>query len=109
MKKLDLGAKPWHPKAVYYYFLPPALTPSFVVDVTEYHEEWMAAIFCHVSQFGDPGQNPGIRHFFESMATRWGRWAHGRYAQAFYSPWPLAVDDVLAAAQVRTSDEEQRV
>ena len=96
LKKLDIAGEPWHPKAVYYYFLPPDLMPSFVVNVTEFHQPWLDSIFCHESQFGRADQNPGIRYFFESMATRWGRWAGGRFAQAFYSPWPLSVDDVLA-------------
>ncbi|HES58151.1 MAG TPA: bacillithiol biosynthesis deacetylase BshB1 [Firmicutes bacterium] len=109
LKKLDVAGDPWHPQAVYYYFLPPDLMPSFVVNVTEFHQQWMESIFAHESQFGRLDQNPGIRFFFESMATRWGRWAGGRFAQAFYSPWPLSVDDVLQAAQVQTESEERRV
>lgn len=98
LRKLPVEGEPWHPRAVYYYFLPPDLMPSFVVDVSEHHEDWMASIMCHESQFGRAEQNPQIRVFFESMATRWARWAGGKYAQAFYSPWPLIADDVLAAA-----------
>jgi bacillithiol biosynthesis deacetylase BshB1 len=109
LRKLDVVYEPWHPKAVYYYFLPPDLMPSFVVDVTEYYEQWLGSIFCHRSQFGSPEQNPQMRHFFESMAQRWGRWAGGRYAQAFYSPWPLNVSDVLSAAQARSPEDEKRV
>lgn len=99
LSKLPIEGEPWHPKAVYFYFLPPDMMPSFVVDVTEYYEQWMESIMCHVSQFGDPERNPRIRDFFESHAKRWARWADGGYAQAFYSPWPLVADDVLAAAR----------
>ena len=100
LKKLDLDGLPvWHPRAVYFYFLPPDMMPSFVIDVTDYHEQWMQSINSHVSQFGRPYQNPQTREYFTSHATRWARHARGRYAQAFYSPWPLAVDDVLTAAQ----------
>ena len=100
LKKLPIKYDPWHPRAVYYYFLPPDMMPSFVVDVTDYREQWIGSINCHVSQFGRPEQNPQIRDFFESHATRWARWAGGRYAMAFYSPWPLTVDNVLTAACV---------
>jgi bacillithiol biosynthesis deacetylase BshB1 len=100
LKKLDSPWEPWYPKAVYYYFLPPDLMPTFVVDVSEYFDGWMESIMCHGSQFGRPDQNPQMRHFFEGNATRWGRWAGGRYAQAFYSPWPLSARDVLSAANI---------
>jgi len=101
LRKLDLDGLPtWHPKAVYFYFLPPDMMPSFLVDVTDYHEQWLESINCHVSQFGRPDQNPHIREYFGSHATRWARYAGGRYAQAFYSPWPLTADDVLGAARI---------
>jgi N-acetylglucosamine malate deacetylase 1 len=100
LKKLPSRYETWYPKAVYYNFLPPDMMPSFVVDVTEQFDGWMQSIMCHSSQFGRPEQNPQMRHFFESNASRWGRWAGGRYAQAFYSPWPLSTADPLAAAMI---------
>ena len=109
LAKLPIEGAPWHPKAVYFYFLPPNVMPTFVVDVTDYYEHWLKAIFCHESQFGNMEQNPQVRHFFESMAMRWGRWAGGKYAQAFYSPWPLSVRDVLSAAQARPPEESEHV
>ena len=100
LAKLPVDLPPHHPRAVYYYFLPPELMPTFVVDVTAQFDDYMKAILCHESQFGKPEQNQFIRMFFESNAARWGRWAGGRYAMAFYSPWPLGVQDVLTAARV---------
>ena len=98
LRKLDMEFDVWHPRATYFYFLPPTVMPSFVVDVTDYHEEWLASIYAHESQFGKPEQNTGIRDFFGANAMRWGRQARGKYAQAFYSPWPIALDTVLTAA-----------
>ena len=98
LKKMDLGYDTWHARATYFYFLPPTLMPSFVVDVTPWHEEWLASIYAHESQFGRADQNPGIRDFFGANAMRWGRQARGKYAQAFYSPWPIALDSVMTAA-----------
>jgi bacillithiol biosynthesis deacetylase BshB1 len=100
LKKMPIEYAPWYPKSVYYYFLPPDMMPSFVMDVSEHFEGWIASIMCHESQFGKPEQNSGMRGFFESNATRWGRWAGGKYAQAFYSPWPLAVLDPMSASRV---------
>jgi N-acetylglucosamine malate deacetylase 1 len=100
LAKLPVEGAVWHPKAVYYYFLPPDLMPSFVVDITSHFDDYMRAILCHESQFGKAELNQQIRVFFESNAARWGRWAGGRYAQAFYSPWPLGVNDVLSAARI---------
>lgn len=98
LHKMPYAFSPWYPKALYYYFLPPALNPSFVVDVTSYYEDWMSSILCHVSQFGKPEQNSGIRDWFGVNAARWGRQAGGRYAQAFYSDWPLRSAGPLEAA-----------
>jgi bacillithiol biosynthesis deacetylase BshB1 len=109
LKKLPVEGEPWHPKAVYFYFLPPDMMPSFVVDVTDSYEAWLGSIMAHQSQFGRPEQNKFMRSYFESMATRWARWAGGRYAQAFYSPWPLAVRDVLSAARAEAPSEEEGV
>jgi bacillithiol biosynthesis deacetylase BshB1 len=98
LRKLDARYEPWHPRSVYYYFLPPDMMPSFVVDITDYTERMLASIMAHESQFGRPEQNPYIRDYFESMLTRWARWAGGRYALPFYAPWPLVAEDVLAAS-----------
>lgn len=100
LKKIPSQYETWSPRAVYYNFLPPDLMPSFVVDVTEHYEGWMQSIMCHHSQFGRPELNAQMRHFFESNASRWARWGGGKYAQAFYSPWPLNCSDPLAAANV---------
>jgi bacillithiol biosynthesis deacetylase BshB1 len=100
LHKMPYAFDPWYPKALYYYFLPPALKPTFVVNVSEHYEEWIASIMCHVSQFGGPEQNAGIRDWFGANAARWGRQAGGKYALAFYSDWPLRCAGPLEAAGV---------
>ena len=107
LRKLPVEYEPWHPKAVYYYFLPPTLMPTFVVDITGYQDDYFAAIMAHESQFGRPGINEMIRNYFEGHITRWARWAGGKYAMAFYSDWPLRMDDPLAAAQARNPEGKQ--
>jgi N-acetylglucosamine malate deacetylase 1 len=107
LRKLPANFEPWYPKAVYYYFLPPTLMPTFVVDITGYEEEHFKAIMAHESQFGRPGQNEHIRVFFESHLKHWARWAGGQYAMAFHSDWPLRMHDPLAAAQALSPEGKQ--
>ncbi len=90
-----MGYEPHQAKAIFYYFLPPTVSPTFIVDVTEYYTRWIDAILAHKSQFGDPDRHAGIREFFESMARQWGRHIRAKYAQAFYSASPLKVDSLL--------------
>lgn len=90
-----LGYEPHQASAIFYYFLPPKITPTFIVDVTDYYENWINAILAHRSQFGDPDRHAGIREFFESMARQWGRFIRVKYAQAFYSVSPLKVESLL--------------
>ncbi len=95
LQKLPIEGEPWFASAVFYYFLPNNVQPSFIVDITEHFDDYIASIFAHKSQFGDPKQNWHIRDFFESRARTWGRFAGATFAQAFLSLFPLNVQDVM--------------
>jgi len=95
LAKLNLGYPPHQAKALFYYFLPPGVQPTFIVPVDEYYEQWLASILAHRSQFGQPERNPQMRAFFESHARQYGRLASCQYAQAFLSDTPLTVGDPL--------------
>src|ERR1700752_3359915 len=45
------GTPAWRPEWVCYYFINDSAPPSFVVDVSEYHDHKRRALACHVSQF----------------------------------------------------------
>ncbi len=90
-----MGFEPHQASAIFYYFLPPGIRPTFIIDVTPYYERWITAILAHKSQFSDPERHAGIREFFESMARQWGRHIRSTYAQAFYSVSPLKVESLL--------------
>ncbi len=47
----------WRPKRVFHMIQDRALTPDFVVDVSEAHEQKLAAIRCYGSQFHNPDSN----------------------------------------------------
>jgi LmbE family N-acetylglucosaminyl deacetylase len=51
LRKAPIEGEPHQAKAIYFYFLPPGTVPTFVVDVTEHFDDWMAALDCHRSQF----------------------------------------------------------
>jgi bacillithiol biosynthesis deacetylase BshB1 len=47
----------WRPKRVFHMIQDRQLTPSFIVDVTEAHEQKLAAIQAYKSQFHNPDSN----------------------------------------------------
>ncbi|HYM80183.1 MAG TPA: PIG-L family deacetylase [Candidatus Limnocylindria bacterium] len=100
LRKAPVPGEPHQAKAVFFYFLPPGTPPTFIVDVTEHFDDWMAAINCHRSQFANPERPrpasvPAVTEVFESYARYWG-WQIGvRYAQAYLSVTPLRIGDPL--------------
>ena len=51
---MPIKAEPYRVKAIYHYFLPPEVPPTFVVDITEEFDTWIAALKAHKSQFMNP-------------------------------------------------------
>jgi N-acetylglucosamine malate deacetylase 1 len=100
LRKAPVPGEAYQAKAIYFYFLPPGTQPTFVVDVTEEFDDWMAALDCHRSQFYNPekprpAQLPAVREYFASFASYWG-WQIGvKYAQPYLSTAPLNVGDPL--------------
>ena len=101
LRKLPAEGEPFQAKAIYYYFLPPSMAPTFVVDVSPYYEDWRRALEAHKTQFSNPekpkpkkGMSSFI-DFFEVYARQWGFLANTRYAQAYYSEAVLRVDDPM--------------
>ena len=100
LRKAPVEGEPHQARALYFYFIPPGTPPTFLVDVSDFFEEWMAALDCHKSQFHNPekqrpSQMPPVRDVFESYARYWG-WQIGvRHAQAYLVVGPLKVNDPL--------------
>lgn len=101
LRKAPIEGEPHQAKAIYFYFLPLGTAPTFIVDITEHFDTWIAALDCHQSQFHNPDKPripnaPGVGELFESYARYWG-WQIGvKYAQAFLATSPLRVNDPLA-------------
>ncbi len=100
LRKAPVPGDPYQAKALYYYFLPPGTIPTFVVDISDHFDDWIAALDAHQSQFHNtdrprPESAPSVRDVFESFARYWG-WQIGvTYGQAFLAVGPLKVGDPL--------------
>ncbi len=104
LSKAPCEGEPFQAKAIYFYFIPPGMRPTFIVDIGEHVEDWLAAIDCHQSQFYHPDRPrpatmPRPREAFESNARYWG-WQIGvKFGQAFLATSPLKVEDPMTLVE----------
>jgi bacillithiol biosynthesis deacetylase BshB1 len=101
LHKAPVDGKPYQAKAIYYFYIPPGMRPTFTVDVTPYYEEWMRALACHRSQFANPDKPkpknplPSLVEYMD-MFTRMQGWSVGaRHAQSFLATSPLRIGNPL--------------
>ena len=101
LRKAPVPGEPYQARAIFYYFLPPGTVPTFIVDVSNQFEDWIAALDCHQSQFHHPerprpANQPQVREMFEAFARNWG-WQIGvKYGAAYLSTGPLKVGDPMS-------------
>jgi len=100
LKKLAGPEGPHYVDRVYYYFLPPGLPPTFVVDITAHFDTWISALKAHASQFQNPEKGRDYIFALETMARTFGQQARCKYGQGFYSAEPLLLDDILDTVKV---------
>jgi len=99
LRKAPIEGEPHQVKALFYYFLPPGIRPSFIVDVSPYYDDWMRALQSHRTQFSNDekpkSDQPGVVDVVDSSsrATGWGVGA--RHAQAYLAAAPLRIGDPL--------------
>ena len=100
LRKAPVPGDAFQAKALFFYFIPPGTPPTFIVDITEVFDDWMAALDAHQSQFYNverprPERLPSVREMFESFARFWG-WQIGvKYGQAYLSTSPLNIPDPM--------------
>lgn len=85
--------------AIYHYFLPSGVNPSFVVDITAQYDRWMAALSAHKSQFLNPKKSRDYLWSLETMARTFGARIGAKYGQGFLSAEPLRIDDPMKLSQ----------
>ena len=100
LAKAPAEGEPHQAKAIYFYFIPPGTKPTFIVDITPYADDWLAALDCHQTQFYHPDRPrpanlPHPREAFEAYARYWGWQVGAKYGQAFLATSPLKIDDPM--------------
>jgi N-acetylglucosamine malate deacetylase 1 len=108
---LPLVGEPHAVSSIFSYLFPQGLPPTFVVDISDYVDQWMAALQCHHSQFYNPHTQryDAIDRFLAVARAR--GFARGiGYAQAFIVPGPLTIDDpfLLVMPQDRPPHDNPR-
>jgi bacillithiol biosynthesis deacetylase BshB1 len=104
LKKVDLPGEPHLVTRIFHYFLPPGVTPNFVVDITPHYEQWIAALSAHRSQFLNPEKSRDYIENLTAMARSFGVQARSKYGQGFYAVEPVLVKDLMTLAEEPTGN-----
>lgn len=102
LKKADVEGEPHLVDRIFHYFLPPGVTPNFVVDITTHFEQWIKALSAHESQFLNPDKSKDYIEHLTLMARSYGQQARCQYGQGFHAVEPIVVGDIMSLA---VSDE----
>jgi len=94
-KKLPIEGDPFRIKGLFHYFLPPEVSPTFVVDITEQFDKWMDALKAHKSQFLNPAKDRDYLWSLESMARSYGGIIGVKYGQGYVIGEPLRIEDIF--------------
>ncbi len=70
LAKAPVEGELFQAKAIYYYFIPPGRMPTFIVDISDDWQDWLAAIDCHKSQFYHPERPRPEHRPVEAAATQ---------------------------------------
>jgi N-acetylglucosamine malate deacetylase 1 len=101
LAKIRTGQERYRPKTLLYFKLPTNLTPSFVVDVSEYIEQRSAAIAAYRSQLFDPSSRepstnlsqPDFLRHVESIHSFYGTLIGKNIGEAFHAKGVLEIRD----------------
>jgi bacillithiol biosynthesis deacetylase BshB1 len=104
LKKIETGQEAHRPNKVIYYPCRFEFQPSFIVDISEFHEQKIKAIQAYKSQFhnpekdkyGDEETNISRPEFLEAIITRakqYGSYIGVDYAEPFLVREPMRLQD----------------
>jgi bacillithiol biosynthesis deacetylase BshB1 len=96
LSKTDMPGEPWHPQRIYNYYcvhLKHAAQPAFVLDISQYWEQKLAAIRCYHSQFieGRQAEPPTFLDQLRDEAAFWGKAIGVRYGEPFNCREPIGM------------------
>jgi N-acetylglucosamine malate deacetylase 1 len=101
LTKCDLPGEPCHPQRLYNYYcvhLKLALQPAFILDISDFWEQKLAAIRCYHSQFVE-GRSPAPPTFLEQLrdeASYWGKTIGVRYGEPYACREPVGLSSMQA-------------
>lgn len=103
LKKIDQYTEPHRPYKVVYSSIYANVTPSFVVDVTQFFERRMESLLAYRSQYGAvdegsalfPDENE-IRERLAAMARFYGNLIGVKYGEPYVVRETMRVDDLVA-------------
>lgn len=98
LRKIEIPGEPHLVTRIFHYFLPPGVTPNFVVDITPHFDQWVAALSAHRSQFLNPEKTRDYIEQLSAMARSFGLQARCKFGQGFHAVEPILVKDMLTLA-----------
>ena len=96
LAKSDIPGEPFHPQRIYNYYsvhLKMAAQPAFILDISAYWEQKLAAISCYHSQFveGRPETSPTFLERLRDDAAYWGSLIGKRFGEPFNCREPIGL------------------
>jgi bacillithiol biosynthesis deacetylase BshB1 len=96
LTKTDMPGEPWFPSRIYHYYcvhLKQAAQPAFVLDISDFWDQKLAAIRCYHSQFiqGRPTEPPTFLDQLRDEAAYWGKCIGTRYGEPFTCREPIGL------------------
>ena len=101
LRKAPVPGDPYQVKAIYYYFIPPGMRPTFIVDVRDHIEDWIRALEAHKTQFANPekpkhrGHPWSVVDLIRAESQVRGYQMGVLHAQVFLSVAPIRVNDPM--------------
>jgi len=99
LSKTDMPGEPWHPRRIFNYYcvhLKHAAQPAFVLDISRYWDQKIAAIRCYHSQFieGRSTEAPTFLDQLRDEAAYWGKAIGVAYGEPFNGREPLGLSSM---------------
>jgi LmbE family N-acetylglucosaminyl deacetylase len=105
LQKLDQSTEPHRPYKIVYSSVYANVTPSFVVDVTQYFERRMESLFAYRSQYTALSSGVGaglfpdeaeVRDRLSAVARFYGNLIGVKYGEPFAVKETMRVDDIVS-------------
>ena len=100
-REAPVAGDPYQVKSIFYYYIPPGMRPTFIVDVRAYIDDWMLALQAHKTQFFNPekpkskSQMWSVVDLIRAESQVKGFQMGALHAQSFLSVSPLRISDPM--------------